>query len=107
MRIVCDTSPYLILSYPTIIDNRVFSARYLPRFPQFNSGGKGVFESAGTVSIPLPLACNKVLVAVAIDDTTDIEAGTIGWVTSQTNNNMISFGCAKQISVFVYLAICI
>ena len=69
--------------------------------------GKGVFESAGTVSIPLPLACNKVLVAVAIDDTTDIEAGTIGWVTSQTNNNMISFGCAKQISVFVYLAICI
>lgn len=69
--------------------------------------GIGTFATPGNVSYKLPLACSKVLVAWAIDDVQGTDARIIGWFTSKTDGNSITFSCAGQASQFVYAAICL
>lgn len=69
--------------------------------------GKGVFEVAGSVSCTLPIACNQVLVALAIDDVQGTDGRLIGWFTSRTDGQVVTFACSGQASIFAYLAICI
>lgn len=68
--------------------------------------GRGTFSSSGIVTYTLPIAVNTVLFAWAIDDVEAANAGTIGWVTSQTDGQRISFACSIKASQFVYAAIC-
>lgn len=80
------------------------STQFLSGFKQW---GKGVFEAAGSVSCTLPIACNQVLLALAIDDVQGTDGRLIGWFTSKTNGQVVTFACAGQASIFAYLVICI
>lgn len=62
---------------------------------------------AGSVSCTLPIACNQVLVALAIDDVQGTDGRLIGWFTSRTDGQVVTFACSGQASIFAYLAICI
>ena len=84
----------------------VLLATYILR-PADRQGGIGTFATPGNVSYKLPLACSKVLVAWAIDDVQGTDARIIGWFTSKTDGNSITFSCAGQASQFVYAAICL
>ena len=66
----------------------------------------GYFTAPGLVSCVLPITADTVLAVLAIDDVGSPGAGVIGWVTSQTDGQQVTFGCDVNISRFVYAAIC-
>lgn len=68
--------------------------------------GFGYFTAPGLVSCVLPITADTVLAVLAIDDVGSPGAGVIGWVTSQTDGQQVTFGCDVNISRFVYAAIC-
>ncbi|WP_302360362.1 hypothetical protein [uncultured Megasphaera sp.] len=96
-RLLPKALPYPVLSQRIDFGMSLFANR---------QWGRGTFPSPGVVNCSLPLTCDIVLSAWANDDVGSTEAGVIGWVTSQTDGQQITFGCSKQASMFVYAVIC-
>lgn len=68
MRRTGDSRLRLILNYAIIIDNWVFSARNISRFPQFNSGGNPpIPETATKYRVALPVTAR--VYAIMLTDT--------------------------------------
>ena len=96
---------YVILIYVKLLIIGI-SLGFPPSHTSCLNSGDLDISQPGLVSCVLPITADTVLAVLAIDDVGSPGAGVIGWVTSQTDGQQVTFGCDVNISRFVYAAIC-